>query len=129
MEVTVPSALCVVTTESVPQVDELQPRPDSDHVRAVFGFEPGTGVIVATSVAVPPAGTLWGAATCSVKLPVMVIGTDACFEGSATLCAVKVVLAGFGKTPGAVKFPARSTLPHVAGQVGPVRLQRIEVSG
>src|SRR5579863_648578 len=100
--VTVPPAPCVVTTVSVPQVEELQPGPESDHERFELGFEPGTGVIVATIVAVPPAGTLCGAVTCRVKLLVMLMPTDVCFDGSATLCAVSIAVAGAGSTPGAV---------------------------
>ena len=99
---TVPPEPCVVTTVRVPQVVELQPGPESDQERIVLGLEPGTGVIVATIEAVPPAATLCGAATCSVKLLVMLMAAEACFEGSATLCAVSVALAGDGRIPGAV---------------------------
>jgi hypothetical protein len=100
--VTVPPEPCVVTTVSVPQVAELQPSPESDQVRTVLGFEPATGVMVATIVAVPPAGTLCGAVTCRVKLLVMLIAADIRFEGSATLCAVSVAVAVDGRIPGAV---------------------------
>ena len=93
---------CVVTKASVPQAVELQPGPESDHVRIVLGLEPGSGVIVATTDAVPPAGTLCGAVTCSVKLLVMAMGAEACLDGSATLCAVNVAAAGEGRIPGAV---------------------------
>lgn len=100
--VTTPPAPCVVTAVSVPHVEELQPGPESDHERIEMGLEPGTGVMVATIVAVPPAGTLCGAVTCRVKLLVMLIPTDVCFDGSATLCAVNIVVAGAGRIPGAV---------------------------
>ena len=66
--VTLPPEPCVVTTVSVPHAVELQPGPESDHIRTPLGLEPGTAVIVATMVAVAPAGTLCGAVTCSVKL-------------------------------------------------------------
>jgi len=45
-------------------------------------------------VAVAPAGTLAGAESCREKLLVMATATEICFEGSATLCAVNVALAG-----------------------------------
>src|SRR5208282_2230554 len=97
-----PPAPCVVTTVSVPQVEKLQPGPESDHDRTGLGFEPGTGVIVARMDAELPAVTLWGAVTCSVKLLVTVIAEKVCFEGSATLCAVSVAVAGAGRMAGAV---------------------------
>jgi hypothetical protein len=68
----------------------------------VLGLDPGTGVIVAMIDAVPPAGTLCGAVTCRVKLLVMVMAADACFDGSAALCAVNVAAVGEGRIPGAV---------------------------
>jgi hypothetical protein len=61
--VTLPPDPWVVTTVSVPQAVELQPGPESDQESTVLGFEPGIGVIVATIVAVLPAGTLCGAVT------------------------------------------------------------------
>jgi hypothetical protein len=68
----------------------------------MLGFEPGMGVIVATIDAVAPAGTLCGAVICRVKLLVMAMGADDCFEGSATLCAVSVAVAAEGRIAGAV---------------------------
>jgi hypothetical protein len=88
---------CVVVVVIVPQPLPVQPVPCNDHVTAPLGFEPGTGVIVATIAAVPPAGTLAGAFSCSVKLLVIVNATDACFEGSATLCAVRTTLGALGR--------------------------------
>lgn len=99
---TEPPAPCVVTTVSVPQVEELQPGPESDQERTALGLEPVTGVMVATMDAVPPAATLCGAVTCSVKLLVMTMGQEPCFDGSATLCAVNVAVAGEGIIAGAV---------------------------
>jgi hypothetical protein len=81
---------------------ELQPGLESDHVRIGLGFEPGTSVIVATIVAEAPAATLCGAATCRVKLLVMLMGAEICLEGSATLCAVSVAVVTEGRIPGAV---------------------------
>jgi hypothetical protein len=95
-------ANCVITTVNVPQELPLQPGPLSAQVSAVPGFEPGTGVIVATMVVVPPAGTLDGAESCNEKLLVMPTAAEICFEGSAALCAVSVVLAGEGRVCGAV---------------------------
>jgi hypothetical protein len=60
------------------------------------------GVIVATMVAAPPAGTLAGAASCREKLLVMRRGAEICLEGSATLCAVMVAFTEEGRIPGAV---------------------------
>src|SRR5580692_12184698 len=85
LAVALPPAPCVVTTVSVPHAVELQPGLESDHVRIGLGFEPGTSVIVATIVAEAPAATLCGAATCSAKLLVMLMGAEICLEGSATL--------------------------------------------
>jgi hypothetical protein len=93
---------CVVTTVNVPQELPLQPGPLSAQASAVLGFEPGTGVSVATIVAVPPVGTLDGAESCNEKVLVMATAAEICFEGSATLCAVSVVLAGEGRVCGAV---------------------------
>ncbi len=95
-------AVWVVTTVKVPQPLPLQPRPLSAQDSTVLGFEFGTGVIVATMVAVAPAGTLDGAASCNEKLLVMTNAAEICFEGSATLCAVSVALAGDGRIRGAV---------------------------
>jgi hypothetical protein len=97
-----PPADCVVTTLSVPQLAPLQPAPLKDHDTTGLGFEPGTGVSVATIVAVPPTGTLDGAESCSEKLLVIATGMETCFEGSATLCAVSFTLAGKGRVCGAV---------------------------
>jgi len=102
LETEPPLGDCVVTTVNVPQVLPLQPGPLSAQASAVLGFEPGTGVSVATIVAVPPAGTLDGAESCNEKLLVMATAAEICFEGSATLCAVSVVLAGEGRICGAV---------------------------
>jgi hypothetical protein len=91
-----------VATFSVPHDAELQPDPESDQARIVLGFDPGTTAIVATIAPVPPAGTLCGAATCNVKLLVTLMVAEACFEGSARLCAIIVALTGEGRIPGAV---------------------------
>jgi hypothetical protein len=93
---------CVVTVLKVPQDAPLQPVPESDQFNTVLGFDPATGVIVATIVVAVPAGTLEGAVSCSVKLLVMLIVTDACFEGSATLVAVTTALDAAGKICGAM---------------------------
>ena len=97
-----PPVDCVVTTVSVPQVAALQPGPESDQEIALLGFDPGTGVSVATMVAVPLVGTLDGAEICKLKLLVMVIAAEPFFEESATLCAVSVALVPEGRICGAV---------------------------
>src|SRR5260370_39840160 len=97
-----PPTDCVVTAVNVPQELPLQPEPLSAQARVVLGFEPGTGISEATIVAVPLAGTLEGAHSCNEKLLVMATAAHICFEGSATLCAVSVVLAGEGRVRGAV---------------------------
>jgi hypothetical protein len=89
-------------TVKVPHAVPLQPGPLSDQASTLLGAEPGTGVSVATIVAVPPAGTLDGAASCSEKLLVMVTTAEAFAEGSATLSAVSVTLGGEGRMAGAV---------------------------
>jgi hypothetical protein len=120
---------CVVITVNVPQELPLQPGPLSAQASDVLGFELGTGVIVATIVAVPAAGTLEGAESCKEKLLVMATVAEICLEGSATLCAVSVALAGGGRVCGAVYLPLLSTVPHPLAHAGPARLHRIEVSG
>jgi hypothetical protein len=92
----------VVTTFSTPQLAPVQPGPDKDHDNAVFGLEPATGVSIAVMTAVPEAGTLAGAKICSRKLLAIVTAAEACFDGSATLCAISVTVAGVGKIRGAV---------------------------
>jgi hypothetical protein len=124
-----PPADCVVMTFNVPQELPLQPGPLSAQDSDALGFEPGTGVIVATIVADPPAGTLEGAESCSEKLLVMATAAEICFEGSATLCAVSVALAGEERICGAVYLPLASTAPHPPAHAAPERLQRIAVSG
>jgi hypothetical protein len=99
---TLPPVDCVVTTVNVPQEAPLHPGPLSDHASTLLGAEPGTGVSVATIVAVPPAGTPEGAESCSEKLLVIVAAVETCFEGSATLCAVSVMVADDGRICGAV---------------------------
>jgi hypothetical protein len=97
-----PPADCVVITLRVPQEFPLQPGPLNAHARTLPGFEPGTGVRVATIVAVPFVGTLAGAASCNVKSLVMLIAAEICFDGSAALWAVNVTTAGEGRFCGAV---------------------------
>jgi hypothetical protein len=119
----------VVVTLSTPQEDPLQPAPLSDQLSAVLGFELGRGVSVDTIAALTPAGTLEGAESCNAKLLVMVTAAEICFEGSATLCAVSVTLAGDGRIPGAVNVPLESTVPHALGQAAPDKLHLTLVSG
>lgn len=97
-----PPVDCVVTMVKTPHELPLQPGPLSAHDSPGLGFEPGTGVSVATSVAVPLTGTLDGTESCNEKLLVMDTAAETCFEGSATLCAVNVTLAGEGRIRGAV---------------------------
>jgi hypothetical protein len=120
---------CVVTTLNVPQELPLQPGPLSAQATEVFGFESGAGVSVATIVAVPLAGTLEGAESCNEKLLVMATVAEACFEGSATLCAVSVTLAGAGRFLGAVYLPLASTVPHPIVHAAPDKPQRTVVCG
>lgn len=119
----------MVVTLRTPQEDPPQPAPLSDQASTVLGLELGRGVSVATIVALVPAGTLDGAESCSVKLLVMVIAAETCFEGSATLCAVSVAPAGDGRIAGAVNVPPESTVPHAVGHAAPDKLQRTVVSG
>jgi len=97
-----PPVACVVTALSVPHDAPEHPVPERDNVSTELGFDPGTGVIVATMVVETPAGKFAGAVSCRVKLLVMLTATEAPFAGSATLCAVSVTLGGAGKIPGAV---------------------------
>jgi 3-mercaptopyruvate sulfurtransferase SseA len=62
-------------------------------------------------------------------LLVIVTVAEICFEGSATLCAVSVTLAGDGRIPGAVNRPLESTVPQAVGHAPPDKLQRTVVSG
>jgi hypothetical protein len=97
-----PPVACVVTVLNVPHVEPEHPGPESIHVSTPFGLEPGAGVSVATIVADPPAGKLAGAASCNVNWLVMLMFAELCFDGSATLCAVRVTLGAVGRIPGAV---------------------------
>jgi hypothetical protein len=100
--VPLPPVDCVVTAFSVPHDAPLHPAPLSDQLIVVFGFEPGTGVNVATTVAEAPVVTLAGAVSCTVKLLVIVRFVAPCFAGSAALCAVTVTLEATGRIAGAV---------------------------
>ena len=97
-----PPADCVVTAVSVPHVDPLHPCPVSDQLSAWFGFDPATGVNVATIAAVALGTTFVGAVNCNEKLLVMVTVVEACLDGSAMLWALSVTVAGEGKIWGAV---------------------------
>jgi hypothetical protein len=97
-----PLADCVVTTVNVPQELPVHPEPLSAQASVVLGFEEGTGVSVATIVPDAPGVTLEGAESCNEKLLVMATTAEICFEGSATLCAVSVALAGEERVCGAV---------------------------
>jgi len=127
--VTFPLCVCVVVPLIVPHEAPLHPGPLSVHAIAVLGFEPGMAVSVATIATVAPTGTLDGAASCNEKLLVIVSATETCLEGSATLCAVRVTLAGEGRICGAVYVPDASTLPQPLGHAAPDKLHRVEESG
>lgn len=58
--------------------------------------------MVAKIVVAVPAGTLAGAVTCREKVLAMVICADACLDGSATLCAVKIAVGVEARIAGAV---------------------------
>lgn len=94
---TFPFCVCAVVPLIVPHEAPPHPSPLSIHAITLLGFEPGIAVSVATIVAVAPTGTLDGAESCSEKLLVIVRAAETCFEGSATLCAVNVTLAGEGR--------------------------------
>ena len=113
----------MVTELSVPQELPLQPEPETDQLMIELGFEPATGVNVATRTAVADGATVPGALSCNVKSLVMVTPTAACFAGSAALCAVIVTAVDAGKTCGAVYFPVESIVPHAFGHDKPLKLQ------
>jgi len=92
----------VVVPLIVPHEAPPHPGPLSVQAITVLGLEPGMAVSVATIAAVAPTGTVDGAASCSEKLLEIVSAAETCFEGSATLCAVNVTLAGEGRICGAV---------------------------
>src|ERR1700687_5285541 len=116
---------CVVTTASTPQLVPLWPAPDSAQESAVAGFEPAISVSVAAITLEPPEATLVGAESCKEKLLVMVAVAEACLEGSGTLCAVSVTVAGAGSVCGAGELPFASSAPQRGGQGGAEMLQRI----
>src|SRR4029077_1187416 len=91
----------VVTTTSSPQLVPVHPAPESVQDSVVLGFEPGTGVSMAGMTLEPTEETLEGEESCREKVLVMVTVAKACFDGSATLCAVTVTDAGLGKNCGA----------------------------
>jgi hypothetical protein len=59
----------------------------------------------------------------------MVSMAEARLEGSATLCAVSLTVAGFGRICGAVKLPFVSTVPHAKGHAVPASDHSTAVSG
>lgn len=59
--------ICVVTAESVPQPELLQPAPVSDQFRTVLGLEPDIGGRIAMIAAVADGEMAPGAVSCSVK--------------------------------------------------------------
>jgi hypothetical protein len=126
---TFPFCVCVVVPLIVPHEAPLHPGPLSVHAMAVLGFEPGMAVSVSSDRRRCSTGTLDGAESCSEKLLVIVSAAETCFEGSATLCAVNVTLAGEGRICGAVYVPAASTLPQLLGHAAPDKLHRVEESG
>ena len=79
----------------------VHPAPESVQDSVMLGFELGTGVSVAAMTLEPPEATLEGAESCREKLLVMATAAEACFDGSATLCAVTVTVAGAGRICGA----------------------------
>lgn len=89
-------------TVRIPQALPLHPAPESDHDKELLGFEPCTGVMVATRAAVTPGCRDAGALSCNVKLLVIKIFAEFCLEGSAALVAVRVKLALPGRVCGAV---------------------------
>lgn len=119
----------VVTTVSTPQLVPLHPGPEMVQERFVEGFEPATGVSVEAIVPEPPEARLDGAESCREKLLVIVTTAEACFAGSATLCAVRIRVGAAGRNCGAVKLPLVSSEPQEVGQARPKRLQRIAVLG
>ena len=126
---TFPFCVCVVVPLMVPHEAPLHPGPLSVHAMAVLGFEPGMAVSVATIGAVAPTGTLEGAESCNEKLLVIVSAAKTCFEGSATLCAVNVTLAGEGRICGEMYLPDASTLPQPSAHAAPDKLHRVAESG
>jgi len=92
----------VVVTVKTPQALPLQLVPESDHDRTLLGFDPGTGVMVATNAAVTPGCTVAGALSCIEKSLVIRTFAEFCLEKSATLVAVKVTPAFPGRICGAV---------------------------
>jgi hypothetical protein len=99
--VTFPELDACAIEDSVPQLDALQPAPLSVQFSTSLGLEPGTGVSVATMAALPFACTIAGATIVNEKWLVIVIAAEACFDGSATLCAVTVTAVAVGKLCGA----------------------------
>jgi hypothetical protein len=97
-----PPADCVVKIVNVPHAGPVHPAPLSAHTRMLVGFDPATGVSMATRFPVPLTGTAEGPDNVSEKLLVTAMFADICLEGSATLVAVSVTFAGAGRIGGAV---------------------------
>lgn len=113
----------------VPQLTPVQPAPEICQDKTLLGFAPGITSIVAVNSALPPVTTLDGPLKEIANPLVRCTRADACFEGSATLCAVTVTSADGGKLCGAVYFPDESTAPQFpAAQPAPETFHRIEVS-
>src|SRR5258708_284804 len=113
---------------SVPHEVPLKPEPVTDQLITELGSERATGVNVATRTAVADVAMVPGALSCNEKRLVIVRPAEACFAGSASLCAVTVTDGKGGKTCGAVYFPVESMTPHAFGHDKPPKLQRMATS-
>lgn len=127
MATLVPSVL--PTGVIVPQLAPEQPTPEICQDTLLLGFAPGITSIVAVNSALPLVTTLDGALKEIANPLVRCTRAEACFEGSATLCAMTVTSADDGRICGAVYFPDESTAPQLAvAQPVPETFHRTEVS-
>ncbi len=80
--------------ETAPHAVPVQPVPETLQRIVSLGFEPATGVSIATKFAASPVLTDAGPVRVKENVLVMVIVPIPLFDGSATLMAVRVTLGG-----------------------------------
>ena len=104
------------TATIVPHAAPVQRVPEMLQEIIGLGFEPAAGISAAANPALLALETADGPLSVSVKCAVSEITTVLFFDGSATLEAINVTVAGEGSACGAVKTPFESTLPQLLSE-------------
>jgi hypothetical protein len=118
------------TTTIVPHAAPVQRVPEMLQEITGLGFDPAAGTSAAANPALLALETADGPLSVSVKSAVSEITTVLFFDGSATLEAINVTVAGEGSAWGAVKTPFESTLPQLMSEhPGPLTAHTTAVVG